>query len=301
MPPVPLQRLGDDLRHPLESARHAGDTATRGTSGGRVRGGAFGLGDQIPGRWGTRQSGHQGLSPRLEHRCIRCLAIPTVAHQGHTTSVGHQPFSHGLLHVWPLVCGVCGIAMGEVKGVLGTLRDSVATAGQAGRVQMMEAWLTAFLGPDRQSHRAQPQITPLGMDGLERPATRQAMEHLRSDPRTTQPIERFVGTTLGRERPRSMGTPQALADHPGHRCARGDRLWRIRREARVEHPYQAQVFYHTGHKPQMIHTFHMDRCHFYPSPESSWVLCRSMQRKVKDFFSFFTCSMSAPQEDYFDK
>src|SRR6266566_2835680 len=42
----------------------------------------------------------------------------------------------------------------------------------------------------------------------------------------------------------------------------------------------------------MIQAFYIDRCHFCPSPESSKVICRSIQRKVKDFFSFFTCSMS---------
>src|SRR5437870_13365234 len=46
----------------------------------------------------------------------------------------------------------------------------------------------------------------------------------------------------------------------------------------------------------MIQAFYMDRCHFCPSPESSKVICRSIQRKVKDFFSFFTCSMSARRE-----
>jgi hypothetical protein len=42
----------------------------------------------------------------------------------------------------------------------------------------------------------------------------------------------------------------------------------------------------------MVQAFYMDRCHFCPSPESSRVICQSIQRKVKDFFSFFTCSMS---------
>src|SRR5947209_8082331 len=46
----------------------------------------------------------------------------------------------------------------------------------------------------------------------------------------------------------------------------------------------------------MIQAFYMDRCHFCPSPESSKVICRSIQRKVKDFFSFFTCSMSVKKE-----
>src|SRR4029453_14669108 len=46
----------------------------------------------------------------------------------------------------------------------------------------------------------------------------------------------------------------------------------------------------------MIQAFYMDRCHFCPSPESPRVVCRSIQRKVKDFFSFFTCSMSVMAE-----
>src|SRR4030095_7826117 len=36
----------------------------------------------------------------------------------------------------------------------------------------------------------------------------------------------------------------------------------------------------------------MDRRHCCPFPEYARVFCRSIQRKVKDFFSFFTCSMS---------
>src|SRR2546430_15294862 len=32
--------------------------------------------------------------------------------------------------------------------------------------------------------------------------------------------ERFVGKKLGRERQRSIGKPQAIEDHPGHRFAR---------------------------------------------------------------------------------
>jgi hypothetical protein len=54
-----------------------------------------------------------------------------------------------------------GLAVGEVKGALVTRGDSVATAGNAGRVKMMDAWLKAFLGTDRQSHLAPPQSTPL--------------------------------------------------------------------------------------------------------------------------------------------
>src|SRR5215510_177953 len=49
----------------------------------------------------------------------------------------------------------------------------------------------------------------------------------------------------------------------------------------------------------MIQTFHMDRCHRGPFPEYSRVSCRSIQRKVKDFFSFFTCSMSGLRQRIF--
>ena len=52
--------------------------------------------------------------------------------------------------------------------------------------------------------------TDHAMDCIERLAKRQAMEHLRSDPGTKQPIERFVGKKLGRERQRSIDNPQAI-------------------------------------------------------------------------------------------
>jgi hypothetical protein len=191
---------------------------------------------------------------------------------------------------------VFGRAVGDANGSLVALGDIVATEGKAGRVEMLDAWRTAFLCTDNQSPLAKPPITPIGLDVLERPAKRQALVPLRSDPGTKPPIERSVGKKLGRERQRSMGTPQAIEEHPGHRFARCDLLWRIRHEASVDHAYQAYVLYHTGHESQMIQAFHMDRCHFCPSPESSSVICRSLQRKVKDFGSFCTCSMSEIRE-----
>src|SRR2546430_9383953 len=134
---------------------------------------------------------------------------------------------------------VFGIAMGDANGVLVALRDIVATEGKAGRVEMMEALLNAFLGTDSQSQLAQQQITPIGMDFIERPAKLKAIEHLRSDPGTKQQLERFVGKKLGGERQRSIGKPQAIEDHPGHSFARGDRLLLIRHEASIDHAYQA--------------------------------------------------------------
>src|SRR4029450_12274768 len=143
-------------------------------------------------------------------------------------------------------------------------------------------------------------ITPIGMDFIERPAKLEAIEHLRSDPRTKQQIERFVGKKLGSERQGAIGKPQAIEDHPGHRFARCNLLLVIRNEASVDHAYQAKVFYHTGNEPSMIQAFHMDRCHYCPFPESARVSCRSLQRKVKDFFAFFTCSMSAGRDMHSD-
>src|SRR4030095_620883 len=134
---------------------------------------------------------------------------------------------------------VFGIAVGDSNGSLIARGDIVATEVKAGRVEMMEALLHAFLGTDSQSQLAKQQITPIGMDFIERPAQLKAIEHLRSDPGTKQQIKRFVGKKLGRERQRSISKPQAIEDHPGHRFARCDLLLRIRNEARVDHTYQA--------------------------------------------------------------
>src|SRR5437016_13121691 len=92
---------------------------------------------------------------------------------------------------------VFGIAVGDANGVLVALGDIVTTEGKAGRVEMMEALLNAFLGTDSQSQLAKQQITPIGMDLIERPAKLKAIEHLCSNPRTKQQIERFVGKKLG--------------------------------------------------------------------------------------------------------
>src|SRR5215510_1536026 len=143
---------------------------------------------------------------------------------------------------------IFGIAVRDMHGVLVARRDIGATEGKAGCVEVMEALRNAFLGTASQRQLAKQQITSIGMDGLERPAKLKAIEHLRSDPRTKQQIERFVGKKLGSERQGAIGKPQAIEDHPGHRFARGDLLLLIWNEASVDHAYQAEVFYHTGNK-----------------------------------------------------
>src|SRR5438093_2451080 len=144
---------------------------------------------------------------------------------------------------------VFGIAVGDANGVLVALGDIVTTEGKAGRVEMMEALLNAFLDTDSQRQLAKQQITPIGMDFIERPAQLKAIEPLRSHPGTKQQIERFVGKKLGRERQWSIGKPQAIEDHPGYSFARCDLLLLIRNEASVDHTYQAYVFHHRGNEP----------------------------------------------------
>src|SRR5215211_7471617 len=135
---------------------------------------------------------------------------------------------------------IFGIAVGDGNGLLVAFRDIVATEGKAGRVEMMEALLNAFLGTASQSQLAQQQITPIGMDFIERPAKLEAIEHLRSNPRTKQQIERFVGKKLGGERQGAIGKPQAIEDHPGHSFTRCNLLLVSRNEASVEQAYQAE-------------------------------------------------------------
>src|SRR5882672_10269806 len=112
---------------------------------------------------------------------------------------------------------IFGIAVRDMNGVLVALRDIGATEGKTRRVEVMEALLNAFLGTASQRQLAKQQITPIGMDCIERPAKLKAIEHRRSDPRTKQQIEGFVGKKLGSERQGAIGKPQAIEDHPGHR------------------------------------------------------------------------------------
>jgi hypothetical protein len=142
-----------------------------------------------------------------------------------------------------------GIAVGDAHGGLVALGDRVATEGKARGVERREAWLQAFLGTDSQSQLAKQQLTPIGLDCIERPAKLKAIEPLRSNPGTTQQSERFVSKKLGRERQRSIGKPQAIEEHPGYSFAWGDLLLRLRNEASVDPTDQAYVFYHTSDEP----------------------------------------------------
>ena len=158
---------------------------------------------------------------------------------------------------------------------------------------MMEALLNALLHTDSQRQFAEQQVAAIRMDLIERPAKFEAIEHLGADTFTKQEIERFVGKKLRRQGQRPIRKPQAIENHPGHGFTRCNLLLLIGNDACVDHTDQSQVFYHRGYEPQVIQAFNMDRLHLYPSPESSRVVRRGIQRKVKDFFSLCTCSMSA--------
>ena len=86
--------------------------------------------------------------------------------------------------------------MRDGNGLLIAFGYLVATEGKAGRVEMLEALLNAFPGTDSQSQLAKQQITPIGMDFIERPAKLKAIEHLCADPGSKQQIEWFVGKKL---------------------------------------------------------------------------------------------------------
>src|SRR5678816_598038 len=104
---------------------------------------------------------------------------------------------------------VFGIAVGDVNGLLVALGDVVAMEGKAGRVEMRKAVLNAFLGTHHQCQLAQQQITPIGMDFIERPTELKTIEHLGVDPLTKEQIKRFVSKKLRCQGQGLIGKPQA--------------------------------------------------------------------------------------------
>ena len=76
---------------------------------------------------------------------------------------------------------IFGIAVSDVNGVLVALRHIVAAEGKARGVEMMEALFNAFLGTDGQGKRLQEQVAAIGVDLIERPTKRKAMEQRGTD------------------------------------------------------------------------------------------------------------------------
>ena len=88
--------------------------------------------------------------------------------------------------------------MGNANGVLITVRDIVASERKAGRVEMIEAEINAFVGTDRQRQFLKQQVAALGR-GLIKGATKlKAVDHLGIDACATQQIKGFAGKKLRR-------------------------------------------------------------------------------------------------------
>ena len=91
---------------------------------------------------------------------------------------------------------VLGVAVGDGNGVFLRVRDVVAAERKAGRVEMMEAQVDAFVGTDGQGKLLKQQVAAIGIDLIECPAKLKAVEHLGTDAFTKQQVERFAGKKL---------------------------------------------------------------------------------------------------------
>jgi hypothetical protein len=182
--------------------------------------------------------------------------------------------------------------MGEGHGLLVAGGDVCTTQGKARRIEMMAAAVDAFLGTDAQGAFAQQPITAIIISCITRAAELKAVAQLRVDACTTQPVQGLVGKKLGRQGQRALGHPHAIEDHPGHGFARCDLLLGLGYEACIDRLNQTSVLDNRDNKAEMIQAFDTKRFHLHPSPESRGVVWEGIQRRVKGFFSFCTCSMS---------
>ena len=88
------------------------------------------------------------------------------------------------------------VAVGDGDGLLIAVRPVVATQGKAGRIEMLEAQLDAFLDTDGHGSFAAQQSTAIRVDLLQRTAELKAVKHLRPDTLTKQQVERCIGKKL---------------------------------------------------------------------------------------------------------
>jgi hypothetical protein len=163
----------------------------------------------------------QGCGTRLENRGIRRLAVPTCAHKGAAAVLGHHQFQNGRFHIRAVVFGV---PVGEGHGVRSGLGHIVAREGKARGVERVAASGDAFLGTDGQGQVTPHQITPIGVDRIERATALKPVEHLRTDALMNQQVQGWVGEQLGGQGHRPVSTPQAIQEHPCYSLAGGDFL-----------------------------------------------------------------------------
>jgi hypothetical protein len=88
--------------------------------------------------------------------------------------------------------------MGTTKGVLITVRDVLARERKAGRVEMIETQINAFLGTDRKGQFFKQQVAAIGLGFIKRAATLETVEHFGIDAWAKPEIEGFVANKLRR-------------------------------------------------------------------------------------------------------
>src|SRR4029453_2997096 len=88
-----------------------------------------------------------------------------------------------------------------------------------------------------------------------------------------------------------MGQAQAMQNHSGDSFAWRHHFLLIWHETSVNHGHQPSVLHHRSDQASIIETLDANLFHLATLPCSS-LMQSSRQRRVNDFFSLSTCSMS---------
>ena len=137
---------------------------------------------------------------------------------------------------------LCGRAVGEVHGRRLPLRPLVAVAGNTGGVERREPRVKACGGTDGEGQVAAEPSPALRMELLERTTELKPLAPLGLESRAQEEGERCIGTTWRREGHGCMGQAQASEEHPSDGFTRCEGVWRIGRQAGIEHVEEASVF-----------------------------------------------------------
>jgi hypothetical protein len=216
------------------------------------------VGDPRPWTGSLRQGGHQCLGPRLEHRDVGGLAVPTWTPTGATTVWRDHQCPHGRLEVRSVISG---IPVGDRHGLRIAFREVCPTEGTAGGVKMVAAQGDAFAGPHAQGQFRQEEVTAVGLGRIERAAELEAMEQLSPHAIMPHQLEGFAGKKLWGSRQGPMGKAEPIQHHAGYGFARCELLGWIRHEAGVEHGHSAQVVDDRREHASVVEAFHV---HLFP-------------------------------------
>jgi len=124
------------------------------------------------------------------------------------------------------------------------VRDVRASETKAGRVEMIEAQIDAFLRTDRQRQCLKQQGAALGIGCIEGATKLETVKHLGIDAFAKQESEGFVGKKLRRERSRPIGKAWAMQNHSGSSFAWRKQFLLIWHETFVNHGNQPSVLHH---------------------------------------------------------